>query len=102
MKPTLCRYCPPRTGQTWRVASLPSSRVLLVPYRATFHTRPWLPASEVDDQQLDDYTPENALPSVHCAVPAALESVGFTNPKCIRLCSSLTFGRRQSANVPAA
>src|ERR671923_1655421 len=45
---------------------------------------------------MPDCTPENALPSVHLAVPAALERAGVAKPKSIRLCSSLTFGNRQS------
>src|SRR5919108_4353171 len=45
---------------------------------------------------MPDCTPENALLPVHLAVPAALERAGVAKPKSIRLCSSLTFGNRQS------
>ena len=56
----------------------------------------------VEDQyQTDGGTlkKKNGSPSLHCPVPAALESAGKPKPKLIRLCNSFTCGNRQS---PAA
>jgi hypothetical protein len=58
-------------------------------------------ASVVDDQYSDDCTFTNASPFVHWDVPAVLDRAGPTKPKWMRLCSSLTFGKRHSpATLP--